>query len=455
MKKRAIIAIFLTAGGMFVAHKLWHHAPVLVFISFLILSFLLSYKITDYIADFKTVKHNSRIDIIFLLIFFILLCIPASHISKEKMEKDEFRTLAEKPLLIDKNARKKLNLKYGNEFNEFFNDRFYLRRKMIQLNIAVKCTLNTTYCGNKKYTFYKKGNLIYSGSYFGLPKIRKNKQEVLEAYADNVNKLQKFCDDRNIKLYILVVPRQADFFNYPLADIRNYRQEQAEEVLEYLKNNTKTVIIYPKAEMTETNKETPVYFKTDHHWTKKGAYIGYRELMKEIQKDFPSIPVVEESSLEKYYDNRVSGGFECELDNGQSFLRLGLPNRYAKKILDTPYLYYKNPSAPKLQKDVKLAPIIKIGQYEDCDNQFYYPDGLDKKVMVIGNSFAGNLVEFLPYSFKYTIRYFDNFRYMKLATYEEVFDRYQPDVLVLNFQTQYTARLLNLYPNKFTMKEAK
>ncbi len=453
MKKRAIIAIFLTAGGMFIAHKLWHHSPVLVFISFSILSFLLSYKITDYIADFKTVKHNSRADIIFLLIFFILLCIPPSHISKDKIAKGENRTLAKKPVLIDKNARRQLNLNYGNEFNEFFNDRFYLRNKIIRLNTVIDCTLSTTYCINKQYTFYKKGNLIYSGSYFGLSKIRKDKQEVLETYADNVNKLQKFCDDNKIKLYILIVPRQSEFFDYPLSEKRNYLPDGAEEVLEYLRNNTGTKFIYPKDEMKEANKETPVYFKTDHHWTKKGAYVGYYELMKEIKKDFPNAPVLEESFLEKYYDNRVSAHWNQELNNGQSFKHLCLPERYAEKILDTPYLYYKNPNVSKLKTDVKLAPIPEIGNKGEQDHQFYYPDGLDKKVMVIGNSFAANLVEFLPYSFKYTVRYYDNYRYMKLETYEEVFREYKPDILIINVHTCYLKGLLNLYPNKYRLEE--
>ena len=49
---------------MFGTYKLWHHASVLIFISLLILSFLLAYKITDYIADFKTLKQQSRIEIV-------------------------------------------------------------------------------------------------------------------------------------------------------------------------------------------------------------------------------------------------------------------------------------------------------------------------------------------------------------------------------------------------------
>ncbi|MCR4881479.1 MAG: hypothetical protein K6A44_05965 [bacterium] len=451
MKKRALISIFLTIGAILATYNVWHHESVLIFISIMVLSFLFAYKITDYIADFKTVKNNSRIDIVLLLIFFILLCIPASHIQKAQKTKRENRYLAPKTSLI---KQKKLNLNFGTEFNNWFNDRFNLRSKMIALNTIINCTLNANYCGNKTVTFYKKGNLLYrNGYYFGLTKPQKNEQEILAAYASNLNTLQKFCDDNGIKLYFLVIPRQSDFFNYPLADKRNYEPDFAEEIVDYLKANTKTNIIYPKEALKIANKQTPVYFKTDHHWTKKGAYVGYNELMRQVKKDFPSVPILEESSLEKYYDNRVSEHWGKEFNNGQTFKQLGLPKSYAKKILDTPYLYYKNPYEEKLQIGGNFAPIPEIGKHDEQDNLFYCPDGLNKKVMIIGNSFAANLVEFLPYSFKYTARYYDNYRYMNFEVYEDVFKEYKPDILILNVTSLYIRALLNLYPNKYRWEE--
>ncbi len=451
MKKRTIIAVLLTAGAVVGTYKLWHHTSALIFISIMILSFLLSYKITDYIADFKTVKNNSRIDIIFLLIFFILLCIPGSHISKAKKAQGENRYLAKKAKFINNH---KLNMSYGKEFNEWFEDRFNLRKNMIRWKVTIDCSLNTTYCGNKKITYYKKGHLFYRESYYGAKEIAKNKQQILNEYANNINKLQRFCNDKNIKLYLLIIPRQAEFFDYPLADKRNYEADPADEIIDYLKLNTNTNIIYPKAAMKEANKETPVYFKTDHHWTKKGAYASYYELMKEIKKDFPSVPVLQENSLEKYYDNRVSEWWDRKFNEGQTFRHLGLSKkRYSKNILDTPYLYYKNPNRDKLETNAKFAPIIEIGFNSIQDNQFYYPNGLDKKVLLIANSFGANLVEFLPYSFKYTARYYDNDRHMILNTYRNAIDSYQPDILILNMQTAYINQLLNLYPNKFSHKE--
>ena len=241
-----------------------------------------------------------------------------------------------------------------------------------------------------------------------------------------------------------------------MADKRYTKPDNADEVLKRLKKKTKTKIIYPKEEMLLANKETPVYFKTDHHWTKKGAYIGYYELAKEIKKDFPNMPILEESAMTKYYDNRVSAAWNHNFNNGKTFKHMHLPKSYAKDILDTPYLYYKNPN----KKDLKygselLIPILKKGYIPTQDNQFIYPRGLDKKALVIGDSFTGNLMEFLPYSFKYTIVYDDNQRFLKIKTYKSTIKKYKPDILVINLYTTNTKRLLNLFPNEFARKEGK
>ena len=65
-----------------------------LFVIILILTFLLSYKLSDYVADFKSVKEKSRIEILFLTIFFIFLFIPMSNINQGDISKNENRTLA-------------------------------------------------------------------------------------------------------------------------------------------------------------------------------------------------------------------------------------------------------------------------------------------------------------------------------------------------------------------------
>lgn len=108
-----------------------------------VLSFLLSYKLTSYLADFKTLNNASRMDIVFLFIFFILLFIPMSHIDTQSdTSEKENRTLAKyEPFIKDK----MINFDYGNDFEKWFNDRFAGRSSTIKIFGSVKYKLNSNY----------------------------------------------------------------------------------------------------------------------------------------------------------------------------------------------------------------------------------------------------------------------------------------------------------------------
>ena len=55
---------------------------------------------TDYVAKFSVLKNKSRIETIFLAVFFTMLFLPMSWINKEEISQKENRMLAQwKPLI--------------------------------------------------------------------------------------------------------------------------------------------------------------------------------------------------------------------------------------------------------------------------------------------------------------------------------------------------------------------
>ena len=274
--------------------------------------------------------------------------------------------------------------------------------------------------------------------------ISEDKEDVLKAYVKNLSRLQDFCEKNHISLYFLIVPRACDYFDFDMPDKRKYMPNPADEVIDYLKVNTDLKIVYPKDAMKEANKETPVFFKTDHHWTKKGAYVGYYALMQEIKKDYSSIKTLEESSLEKYYDKRVSEWWDKKFNFGQTYKQMKLPRLYAKKVLDTPYLYYKNPEFSNLEKiDSEFIEYSR-------DVHFRYKKGTPEKILGIGDSFGCNLFEFLPYSFKDSLYLYNNTRGFTFKNYKPVIEKYKPNIIVILFYTPNVPKFLDLYPNKYS-----
>lgn len=407
-----------------------------VFISLLILYFLLFYKLTDYLADFKSIQSQSRIDIVFLSIFFFLLFVPMSKINDANISKQENRQLAKWESLVKKDGS--INMKFGNNFNNWFNDRFNFRSMLVAFNTDINVFFNNVYI-SRNGTYDKKHKLIYSGSFWGLEDVD---DEKLAQYAENMLWLQSYCDKRNIKLYVLIVPRGIDFVEHTIINKKREKTDNAQTLVDYLRENTNINVVFPRERMLEENKNTPMYFKTDHHWTKRGAYIGYEYLINEIQKDFSNVELLQEAELEKYHNNKVSAWWNAPFYEGRTFQLLGFSKKSAKNILTTPYLYYKNPKRKDLDWDVLY--LAKDAKTKSQDEKFYYPYGADYKVMVIGNSFARNLVEFLPYSFKHTIRMYDNFRGFDMNIYSEVIEEYKPNILILNFQSSYSKNLLNI-----------
>lgn len=142
IKKRTIFAIFVTILVVFAAKKLWFVDNTFNFEPFtiiLVLTYLLAYKLSDYVANFNTIKEKSKTEIIFLCIFFIFLFIPMSHINQDEISKQEKRTLAKWEPFIEKGNN--INYNFGKNFNNWFNDRFNLRTKLIALN-NIKLVLN-------------------------------------------------------------------------------------------------------------------------------------------------------------------------------------------------------------------------------------------------------------------------------------------------------------------------
>lgn len=160
--------------------------------------FLFTYKLGKYLSRFKIEEHHSRIDIVFLTVFFILLFLPMLHISDAEKSEQENRMLAKYTPLIDYWGG--YNLKYGKNFDAWFSDRFWGRDELIKVYYKIK-KIN-------KYTITAKASKLKNDWYFNDNELStltiSEKQKV--QYKKNIQYLLQFCKENNIKCYMEIVP---------------------------------------------------------------------------------------------------------------------------------------------------------------------------------------------------------------------------------------------------------
>ena len=400
-----------------------------------VIAFLIAYKLVDYIADFKTVKKHSRIDIIFLTIFFAMLFIPMAHIDDGIVSTREDRVLAKwKPLFLKDG---KINLNFGNDFNKWFNDRFNLRPHLIflyaQTNFLIKqnyVSLTITDIYKTSDYFFDKKNTAYEH----------NSQDI-EIFSKNINKLHKFCNNNGIKLYVIIVPSKVSFYQKYDLKFKKLLPDKTNELQKNLKEKYNIEIIYPEKEFKKYEDKDFIYFKPDHHMTDFGQYILYSLLINKMQQDFPMLSATPLSDFKIYKSKQIRWNWDRKFHNGQMYHKSML--NYPKLLKDSyTYYDYKYPEKIKIiGEGTHITHINNNGNY---------------KLLIVGDSFSENLVYFLNTNFSHIERYRHNMKTkeiikkydLEMKPYEKIMKDLKPDALVIIRHSGMLKEFKDMYPKE-------
>lgn len=420
---------FVVKGLKIVPMSLWKHYDVLLGITLFTLFFWFYFKLFAWLVKLKWVQNNSRIEIVFLAVFFGLLFIPMSNISDADKSIQENRMLAKFPSLY---VNGKLNKTYGTDFEKWFNDHFLGRNLILNFYTDMKRNINVLIQQGRVYTG-KDGWYFFTDDFDNKSLDKVKLLEVIK----NIDRFQSFCQDNGIKCYIEIVPRRAEFAkDKGMRKFGKGNVDFAGVLSQVVKKKLGYGIIYPFEEMKAADKQDFVCFKTDHHWTEWGAYIGYQALMGRIKEDFPELIPVTENDFDVFYDNKVRAEFE------RRFWQGSLCNSLSFSISDCPlnvkYRYYMNKDAKNLE----------VRQDDNKNKFFKYPAKNNLKAVVIGNSFAENLSSFMAYTFSEYIKLRSNnsnVDNLKLSRWEDLILKEKPDILVLLFESRYIDMLNTMF----------
>ncbi len=429
MRKRYFISSAITLGLLLLTSKFWFidgkQFDFYIFFIVLVVSYLFAFKIIDYLADFKTIQHQSRIEIVFLALFFTILFIPMMHITQDKISSSENRTLAVwKPLITSKGE---INYKFGKDFDNWFNDRFFLRKPIVKTYKNFKYRIAYQYYETAQGFLNKKNKWMDSDK--STNDVHYTQKDYDKAVRSIV-KLQKFCEKNNIRFYIIIAPRKQEIYTkelYPMLKNKS-RFNESIKMANYIKNKTNVDIIYPFNELKDLSKKDYAYFKSDHHWTDEGAYLGYLKLMQQVKKDYPDIYINTNKDFDYFYSNKVRVLPDTGLFEGRTYKVMNL---HDKKLLDAKYKYYKH----KKSDNIKYHSKNFKGKYYwflDYKNNIKAP-----KLLLFGDSFTLNLLPSIVYSFSNTKNIYtyvsgeNGMKNMNIKRFENEILNHKTDVLVI------------------------
>lgn len=177
----------------------------------------------------------------------------------------ENRKLAQRPIFTFESF---LSGEYTSEFEEYINDQFIAKKFWGGLKAKVE-----------RLMLKKDNNGIYWGDNQFLLEGTLEPTEQLEK---NITSLQAFVTNlKGIETYVLLAPTSVEIYkeNLPLF-AHSYSQK---EIMNTLKTQLDPSIkVIDVIDYLSDKKGENIYFRTDHHWTMRGAYYAYQKAAKSL-----------------------------------------------------------------------------------------------------------------------------------------------------------------------------
>lgn len=224
-------------------------------------------------------KIGKYIPAVVFLIFIYGMALWFLFSPKTDYSSSEKRYLQKFP---DTNVEKVLSGEFGSEFETFFADQFPQRNTWVGLNA---------------YTTLAEGNNGASGVYNCKNGYLINKPVSTDNNLDkNVGAVVDFAKTIDAPTTVMLVPSTGYIADdvLPTFHDKYNDDEDISKISSTLSKEKIGFVDLRERFKSEYKNGSQLYYKTDHHWTTKGAYTGYQELCKAL-----GITPIDDSTLKK------------------------------------------------------------------------------------------------------------------------------------------------------------
>ena len=208
-------------------------------------------------------KYKHLLSFSFILFILIMFVINIFKGEKEFSE-EENRNLSKKPELTFNSF---INGDYTEKFESYISDQLPGRRLFVNAKFKIDMLLGKSEVND---VFIGKENQL-------MEDFHQSSNEQTDDKVLAINEFKKLHENANVSF--MLIPTSAEILKEKLP--RNAPVDSELEFMNYVQGNLNSNIkfISPYNALYE-NRDQYLYYRTDHHWTTKGAYIAYVEFCK-------------------------------------------------------------------------------------------------------------------------------------------------------------------------------
>ena len=350
--------------------------------------------------------------LIFILCFLLMLAIPLVGllVQKETVSMEENRRLAEPAVLVDEAGH--VNPAFPVEFDAWVSDHVGFRKYLVLQSGQLHYALFRKFPLGNPNVFGPSGELNFATevTFHDFQHKDLYPEAYMQAVADALRVLSDYAEENGARFYYYQCWDKQSVYPEQFPDtLRQIGDESKTDLLVACYKDRGVSVISPKETLIreKVNYETYSVFSDPNHWTQRGAYLGYLELMDALNRD-----VAEPLRVLKEADYKI-------------------------KVKDQGYTLYGNIHRENMLEEFKLRDPkavltnekLSVGAAHPRSRYYTNPAVQNgKKLLIVGDSYFHEFIlDDLAESFSETVLIWGD----DVEQFKEAIDAYQPDIVVM------------------------
>lgn len=271
---------------------------------------------------------------------------------------------------------------YTKKYEEYTNDQFIGRDAWIDIKSRSEYVLGKV----------ENNGVIYGKEDYLFDKFNEVDEERVSTNTNALNEFIINSEGIGSDVSVMIVPSSYEVYGdeLPVGAQLIKQGEKINKVYGEVKGGRKLDILG----VMKKNKEQQIYYKTDHHWNIKGAYLAYEEYIKTIDEAPVDLNSLKGNNVTDFYGTFFSKAkpFNGVADVLTYYDIDGLEMTIGEKEYDNLYDFSYLESRDKYSIYLRGNNPLTIIRNKNLNN--------GKKLLVIKDSFANSMVPFLTQNFE-------------------------------------------------------